>query len=173
MARTLERAGAEILVMACNTAGAFAPAVAAAVGVPLLDWVDEAVAAIAERDPAIRRVGLLATSGTVGIGLYQRAFATRQIDVIVPRRPEQESVMAAIYGPHGVKAGAGDLSTAVTAVESAGCGLAEDGADGLLLACTELSVLFADHRPRWPVATYDAAQLVAERLIIMAGGRLK
>lgn len=173
MARTLEQAGAELLVMACNTAGAFAPQVAAAVGVPLVDWVDEAATGVAAALPALRRIGLLATNGTVASGLYQRAFGRRDVDVIVPPAQAQEQVMAAIYGPAGVKAGPANLVAAREQVESAGRDAIAAGAEAILLACTELSVLFAAHAPGWPVPAFDAAQVVAERVIVLAGGRLK
>jgi aspartate racemase len=178
MARRLEGAGAELLVMACNTASAFAPRVAAAVGVPLLNWPDEVARGILARRPQTARAGVLATTGTIATGLYQRAFGGHGVAVLVPDAPAQEQVMQAIYGPEGVKAGSGDWRTARAQVLSCGEGLAEAGADVLVLACTELSVLFAPgpdgaRAAAWPVPTYDAAQVVAERVVELAGGRLR
>ncbi len=174
MARRLEGAGAELLVMACNTASAFAPRVAAAVGVPLLDWPDEVAHGVLARQRGIGRAGVLATSGTIASGLYQRAFGRHGVEVVVPDARHQELVMQAIYGPDGVKAGTTDLTAARARVLAGGQTLVDDGAQALVLACTELSVLFATGAATaWPVPAFDAAQVVAERVIELAGGRLK
>lgn len=170
MARRLEGAGADLLVIACNAANAFVPRVAAAVRVPVLHWIDEVAAGIAASEPAVRTVGLLATSGTVAAGHYARAFARHGIAVAAPGAPAQERVMAAIYGPGGVKAGATELCAARAHAEYGAYDTIEAGAELILLACTELSLLFATHRPAWPVRTVDAAQVVAERLVALAGG---
>src|SRR5581483_6798076 len=84
MAQRLEGAGADLLVIACNTANVFVSAVAAAVRVPVLHWPEEVADAIAARDPAPTAVGLLATSGTIAGGLYARAFARHGLSVLAP-----------------------------------------------------------------------------------------
>jgi aspartate racemase len=174
MAQRLERAGAELLVMACNTASAFAPRVAAAVGVPLLNWPDEVATGVLTRQPGLTHAGVLATTGTITSGLYQQAFGRHGIDVVVPATPQQDLVMQAIYGPAGVKAGSPNMSAARDQVTECGRALARSGAQAIVLACTELSVLFATGgAPSWPAPTFDAAQVVAERLIDLAGGRLR
>jgi aspartate/glutamate racemase len=51
-------------------------------------------------------------------------------------------------------------------VTACGNALADGGAQSLVLACTELSVLFASGAaPEWLVPAYDAAQVVAERVV--------
>jgi aspartate racemase len=173
MARSLEQAGADLLVIACNTAHAFAAQVAASVRVPLVNWIEEVTSATTARQPGLRRIGLLATNGTISSGLYQEAFASHDVQVLVPDRAAQGRVMEAIYGPAGVKSGSTDLGAARDATEAAGRALVERGAEAILLACTELSVLFAGRSPNWPVPTFDAAQVMAERVIILAGGEVK
>jgi aspartate racemase len=173
MARNLEQAGAELLVIACNTAHAFAAQVAASVRVPLVNWIEEVTSAMTARQPGLRRIGLLATNGTIASGLYQDAFSNRDVHVLVPDRVAQGQVMDAIYGRSGVKSGSTDLGAARDATETVGRTLVERGAEAMLLACTELSVLFAGCRPRWPLPTFDASQVMAERVIILAGGEVK
>ncbi|MDB5059709.1 MAG: aspartate racemase family [Chloroflexi bacterium] len=172
MAQRLERAGADLLVMACNTANAFIHDIAASVHVPVLHWIDEAVAGTFASEPAIRKVGLLATDGTLASGLYARAFERYGVDVIVPGPSSQRRVMAAIYGPTGVKSGYQDLRSARNDVELSGQETIDGGADVVLLACTELSLLFAEQPPRWRLKTIDAAQVVARSIVARAGGRL-
>ena len=171
-ARLLEASGAQLLVMACNTAYVFAPQVAAAVGVPLVDVPQEAAAYIRARMPSIRRVGLLATTGTVRSRLYQLAFAAQGIDALVPSETDQRDlVMEAIYGEKGVKSGA-DLGLPWRLVQEAGQRLVDHGAEAVLLACTELSVLFADTVSPWSPPVFDVAQVAAERVIALAGGEV-
>lgn len=172
MAQNLEAAGADLLVMACNTAYAFAPRIAASVGVPLIELPVEAARAIAQQIEGIRQVGLLATTGTVAAGIYQRALSAEGIAALSPDEAMQGRVMEAIYGPQGVKAGA-DLAAPRALVETAGHSLVKRGAEALLLACTELSVLFGDQASAWPVPVFDAAQVAAERVVGLAGGRVK
>ncbi len=172
MAQTLERAGADVLIMACNTAHAFAPQVAVAVDIPLVELPREAAVAVAGHLPGVRRVGLLATTGTVVSGLYQRALAAQGLESVVPDHVVQERVMDAIYGPLGVKAGA-DQRQARHMMEEVGAALVAAGAQALLLACTELSVLFADSPLPCGAPVVDAAQVAVERVIRLAGGRVR
>jgi aspartate racemase len=173
MARGLERAGAQMLVIACNTANVFAPQVADAVRIPIIEWAAEAARGITQSQRGIRTVGLLATTGTIRSRLYQNAFAPHAIDVITPPPPEQDRVLTTIYGPAGVKSGAADLHAARQLVRGVGSSLAADGAEALLLACTELSYLFPHRDPTWAVPMFDAAQIVAERVIVLAGGKVR
>jgi aspartate racemase len=171
MARRLEGAGAELLVMACNTAHAFYEEVAVAASVPLVDLIDAAARGVAAQVPGIRRVGLLATDGTLLSQVYERAFARQDVDVILPDAGAQVRLMETIYG--AVKSGARDLGPARDTVLTLGQGLVDAGAQAILLACTELSVLAAQEPLCWPVPTFDAAQLGAEDVIRRAGGRVR
>jgi len=173
MARGLTKAGAELLIMACNTASAFVPQVAASVAVPLLNWVEEASIGVASNQPSLRKIGLLATTGTVMSNMYQRALALQGVSVVVPSQPMQEQVMDAIYGTCGVKAGNTNLQLARHLIDAVGVYLQELGVEGILLACTELSLLYASQIPSWFLPTFDAAQIVAERVVTLAGGSLK
>lgn len=168
-AQRLVAAGAELLVMPCNTAAAFFEEIQLAAGVPLLDWIDAAVDRL--EDTGVRRVGILATTGTIEIGLYQRRLEGRGIASMVPDSPGQKAVMDAIYGDHGVKAGVVDDVT-----RKAILGVAEDlanrGADALVLACTELPLAVPEGDAEWPVPVVDPASAVARRVIQEAGGRL-
>ena len=91
----VEAAGADVLSMPCNTAHAFFDEVARAVDLPVLHMVqigtDAAVSTGADR------VGLLATDGTLELGLYHDAAAERAIEIVTPEEPVQERVMTALY----------------------------------------------------------------------------
>jgi aspartate racemase len=170
MARRLEAAGADFLVMPCNTASAFTALIQDAVAIPVIDWAAETAKGVVTGTSGAKRVGLLATRGTIEAGIYHRTFEDLGVQILTPPEPHQEQVMNAIYGPRGVKAGHADLACARIEVDAAGQALVDAGADAVLLACTELSVLFAAHEPRWSAPTFDASQIVAEHVIARAGG---
>ncbi len=141
MARGLVAAGAELLVMPCNGAHAFADAVReAAPGVPFLSLIDATVAATLARTPDVRAVGLLATDGTLSARLYHDAFERAGVAALTPSEIEQRTVMAAIYA---VKAGAAseERRAALRAVAERLC---QAGAEALINACTELPLLLRE-----------------------------
>ena len=87
-ARLAEQMGAGDLAYPCNTAHYFlhrAPAELAP-RVPLVDMIHETVAEVAASD--LRRVGLLATTGTTSTRLYQEAFEAKAVSVVVPQHLE-------------------------------------------------------------------------------------
>jgi aspartate/glutamate racemase len=91
----LQQMGASHVVYACNTAHYFVPAVIRACSqrsllqVPIIDLIDAAVAVAA--DAGLRRVGLLATTGTREVGLYQEALRKKQIEVLLPSTDRHRS----------------------------------------------------------------------------------
>ncbi len=125
MARRLYAAGAEALVMPCNTAHAYAEAIAPAVPIPFLHMVNLA----ARR--ATGRVGMLASPATARIGLWERALAG---PVLWPK--DLEAVLAAI---RAVKAG--DTQTPRSTLAAAADDLRGQGAETLLIGCSEFSLL--------------------------------
>lgn len=135
MALRLEHAGADVLVMPCNTAYSFAGAISAAVAIPLLDWpviaIDECVAAGAER------IGLLATDGTIASGVYEKALRHPGARFVRPDEATQAESMDVIYA---VKA-SGATAEAAERLDALTERMLAEEADVVLLACTELSVL--------------------------------
>ncbi len=79
-ATRLRDAGATIGLIVCNTAHAFLPALRDHVALDFLDMIAETAARVATDYPEVRRVGLLATRGTIEARLYHRAFEARDIE---------------------------------------------------------------------------------------------
>ena len=124
-ARSLERAGAELIAMPCNSAHAYLAAIRKAVRVPVLDIMEEVAAAAAARTPRPRAVGLLAAPGTIRARLYHRALGARGFEVVDTTPVEEAGVEAAIKA---VKAG--DLGAGVRRrVREAAAALIRRGAD--------------------------------------------
>jgi aspartate racemase len=129
MARDLAAAGALALAMPCNTAHAYAAAVRGAVPLPFLDMVAATVAAL----PQGIRLGMLASPAVRMAGVFDAGLAARGI---VPVWPADEGPALALI--RAVKTG--DTGGAARA-ELARQADALDGADHLLVACTEMSLL--------------------------------
>ncbi len=159
-ARNLERAGADFLVIPCNTAHHFLDRIRESVRIPVLDITE----VVAQRAAGLSTVGLLATRATVVAGLYQKALARHHTRVVVPSPARQELVDRAIFH---VKAG--DLGPHVRAwVREAGRELVGAGAQALVLGCTEIPLVVEAHQ--WPVPVLDSTALLAEAAVREALG---
>lgn len=159
-ALNLERAGAEILGIPCNTAHAFLADLRTAVGIPVLDMIGEAATRALELFGEGTVVGLLATDGTLRTRLYHDALEGVGLVAMSPSGAGiQYAVMDAIdsvklHGPtedaHGaLGAGVRDLTS--------------NGATAVIAACTEVSLVFDRYPPdlRW----LNPLQVLAEALV--------
>lgn len=154
--------GADLIAMPCNTAHHFLPAMQETTSVPIVDMIGETARDIARRHGAGRTVGIMATRGTIACGLYQRALRKAGLSAAVPAETEQDRLMEAIYGPEGIKAGA-PAPGPRTLLREVAAALVEQGAEILLLGCTELPlVLDADDLPV-PMAASN--QILAEAVV--------
>jgi aspartate racemase len=168
MARRLQMMGAELLVMPCNTAHVFANDIARAVDVPLVNWIEQVVDFIAADSEPPAAVGLLATTGTVRAGLYQRSFERAAISTVVPHEPEQRLLMETLYASRGLKAGWPDQPALIEIARR----LSDRGAEAFLLACTDLAAAQLDRRLD-NIRVYDSVTIVAERTVQLAGAGLE
>lgn len=159
MAAGLARAGADFVVMACNTAHAFEADIRAALAVPFVSMVEEACDACSRQWPAAQRIGVLATRGCIDAQLYQRAFLARGRDAFGLAPHSQQTFMQLLY-----RIKRGDVSDEVrAAMRALAASLADDGADVIVSGCTEVPlVLSASDAPR-PVL--DATSNLAQRCV--------
>ncbi|NEX92127.1 amino acid racemase [Caulobacter sp. 17J65-9] len=147
MAQGLERAGADFLVMPCNTAHAFQAEIEAATRLPFVSLISETVKATRAERPDARRVGVLATSGCLTAGLYPKAFAAEGVDTVVPEGELLERFMTLIYA---IKAG--DTGPAARAEMAAiGQALVDQGAQALIAGCTEVPLVLGAHDAAVPL----------------------
>ena len=137
-ARALGRAGADLLVMPCNTAHAFESDIRAAVQIPFMSLIDETVSATRAQHPQLRRVGILATSGCLQAGLYRDAFARFGVETLEPTGPALERFMAALYD---IKRGRKEAARAVMLALAKD--LVAEGAEALVSGCTEVPLVLS------------------------------
>jgi len=161
-ARNVEAAGADLIVIPCNTAHYFFQAIQAAVRVPVVHIMQEVAGAASRRFPRIGRVGLLATRATVATGLYQDAFRPLGAEVVVPDERGQEVIDRLIYA---IKAQGVDdaLRSAGVAV---GRGLNRAGAEAMILGCTELPLVLGEDTLGLPIL--DSNLILAEVAVRLA-----
>jgi aspartate racemase len=158
MALGLVRQGADLLAIACNTAHHFHAAIQAAVPVPLLNMIALTAHRVAELNPPVHTVGLLATPGTIQLQLYHRHFEDRGITVITPNELEMRSFMSIVSG---VKLGSGDPG-ARTGMAVLAQSLLDRGAEVVIAGCTEVPLVLSAG-PGMPVV--DPTQVLAESIV--------
>jgi aspartate racemase len=160
MARRLEGAGAEALAMPCNTAHHYAPAIRAAVSVPLIDMVALSVAHAATLAGPGGTVGILSSPAVRRIGLFDRAFAGAGLTPIYPQ--DDAAMLAAI---RLIKA-QGATPAARSALTTASAELAAQGARVQMIACTEFSLISEAVDPE--VQAFDTLDRLVEGILAFA-----
>ncbi len=161
MARRLEAMGCGALAMPCNTAHAYADDIRAAVAIPFLDMVDLAATALAAHLPEGGRVGMLGSTALRNVGLYEGPLGLRGLDVVYPAR--QAELMVALKA---FKRRADDPQ-ARASLHAAALDMVAEGAEALLVACTEFS-LATDALPS-TVPVVDALDALVAA-VVEAGG---
>jgi aspartate racemase len=137
MAQRLEVAGADMLVMPCNTAYVFASSIIEAVDIPLLSIIDVTIDAILQSDATVRNVGVLATDGCLRASVYQDALQERSLTPVLPEGDELAELMVLI---NAIKAG--DKSDAVAAaMRNLADALISRGAEAIVAGCTEIPLV--------------------------------
>ena len=136
-AQALERAGAQCLVLCTNTMHKVAPAIEAAVGIPLLHIADPTAQAI--KAAGLQRVALLGTRFTMEQAFYRERLEQRHcIEVLIPDEAQRADVHRIIYEElclGQVLDGSRDTYRAIIA------SLVARGAQAVILGCTEIGLL--------------------------------
>ncbi|MFE4360751.1 aspartate/glutamate racemase family protein [Kitasatospora sp. NPDC056800] len=157
-ARSLEAAGADLLLICTNTMHKVADQVAAAVSVPLLHLADTTAAAV--RAAGLRRVGLLGTAFTMEQDFYRGRLAAGGLDVQVPQADSRALVHRVIYEELCVGLVREESRAAYRRVIGE---LVAGGAEGIILGCTEIELLV---RPEdSPVPVFPTTRLHAEAAV--------
>ena len=168
--RALKRGGADFAVMPCITAHYYYPQLARSAPLPVLNLLEETLAAVKKLKPVPGTIGLIATTGTVRTRLVSDLFEPAGIRVIVPSAREQRQVMTAIYGRRGIKAGfsEGPPRWAIFGVARA---LVRRGAKAVLAGCTEVPLVLRSGD--LPVPLIDPMAVGARAAVRRAGARPK
>ena len=158
-ARVLERAGAAFIVIPCVSAHYFLDGLREGVDIPVISIIEEVVAEVEIKVPDAKRIGLMATTGTIRAGLFQNRLREIGVEVLVPSSEDQENlVMSAVYGESGIKAGF--LSSEnKEKILRASRALIGRGAQGIIGGCTEVPL--AVQQRDMEVPFFDSLDILA------------
>jgi len=154
-ARRLERGGADFVVICTNTMHRVADQVQAQIQIPLLHIADATAASI--RSQGLKRIGLLGTRFTMEEEFYKGRLVDKHgLDVIIPDDEEREIVHRVIFDElvlGQIKPASREQYVRIIAH------LAGEGAEGIILGCTEIGLLVGDQDS--PVPLFDTTRIHA------------
>lgn len=160
MAKGLETAGADFIVMPCNAAHAFADRIRDAVSIPLVSIVDVTVDACREHGV----IGVLATRACLDAGMYQAALETAGLDAVLPDEAEVAELMRLVMA---IKAG--DQSEPVArGMQSLAGALVGRGAKAIIAGCTEIPLVLTSDLLDVPLVA--STDVLAETTVSIAAG---
>ncbi|MEG0098748.1 MAG: amino acid racemase [Citrobacter sp.] len=145
----LEDAGAECIVIPCNTAHFWFKELKDACHIDLLSIVETTMNEVENCGKS--RIGLLATNATLYMGLYQKGIESLGLSCISPDTTGQEKVMESIYCLK-----AGDIKRAQELMNEQAEILFSRGAEVIVLGCTEVPVILADAVKQLPDKYIDS-----------------
>ncbi len=163
-ARKLEEAGADFIVIPCNTAHHFISELRGNVGIPILHMIELTAKKVTKDFLQVKRAGLIATVGTVKSRIYHRCFAEVGLNILTPSDNLQQAAMDAIY--KNIKAG--DLNGGRDILLRVADSLVQGGARIVICGCTEVSLVLKDGDIAAPVV--DPLQILAETAVEIARG---
>jgi aspartate racemase len=163
-AQRVEAGGADFLLICTNTMHRLAPEIQSALSIPLLHIADAAAAAIKKQ--GLHRVGLLGTKYTMEQDFYRGRLKEHfGLDVITPDSASRAAVNDVIYGElvrGEIKDSSRDAYVAI--IDR----LVGEGAEGVILGCTEIPLLIKPEHVSVPI--FDTTRLHAEAAVEMALG---
>jgi aspartate racemase len=148
-AKTLEKSGADFIVLPCNTAHVFIDALRNSVNIPVLSIIEETVKILKSR--GVVKVGLLATPATIKNKLFDK-----RISLVKPNKINQKQmglIINDILRNKNIDKNRTELLTIINSVAKK--------SDALLLACTDLQLLIPEKEING-VAVFDTMQILAD-----------
>lgn len=172
-AKFLENAGAARIAVPCNTSHYILMEIQKDVNIPIMSMIDMAVNKVEKdirkkefNDSHEMKVGIMATDGTVEMGLYQKALSQKGFQWVIPDRDVQSRVMEIIYDnvKKGIEVPDGEFAVIDDFFRKSGC-------RKVILACTELSV----YKMQKGLDDYyvDAMEALAEEVILSFGKKIR
>lgn len=160
-ARNLERAGADFIVICTNTMHKVAPQIREKIRIPILHIAEATAEALLEK--GITKVGLLGTKYTMTQEFYKNKLTEAGIAVVIPDAEGVERVNDVIYGELCLgKIRKESRAAFLEIIEQ----LAAEGAQGVILGCTEIGLLVRQADTSMPV--FDTTQIHAEKAAQLA-----
>lgn len=161
-ARRVQNGGADFLLICTNTMHRMASEVQGEVDIPLLHIADATAEAI--KDSGIQRVGLLGTKYTMEQDFYKgRLISQHHLDVLVPDEGDRKIIHEVIYKELCLGTVLEKSKNEFARVID---DLAQQGAEGIILGCTEISLLVKPSDSALPL--FDTTRIHAEKAVEFA-----
>ncbi len=165
-AQSVERAGADFLLICANTLHKLADTVQANIRIPLLHIADATAAQV--KQAGFQRVGLLGTRFTMEKDFYRsRLTNVHGLEVVIPNPADRDMVHRIIFDELCVGRRLPESRAAMATIMGR---LVDQGAEGIILGCTELGLLIRDGDSRVPL--FDTTRIHALAAVDFALGRV-
>ncbi len=152
----LERAGADCILLCSNTMHKVSPQIEAVLSIPFLHLADATARAVKERK--YTRVGLLGTSFTMEEDFYRGRLTAQGLDVLVPEQNRRREVSRIIFDE--LCCGQVVEESRITYLKTID-DLAEQGAQAVILGCTEIGMLVKSPQSSLPLVDTTAVHVEA------------
>lgn len=164
-AKKLEKYGVDFIVITCNTAHYFYNEISKAVNIPLINIIEETIKYAKATNH--KKLGILATTGNIKTNLYQNMCEKYNMEYLVLDEERQSQVMEIIYDDikSGKPANMNKFNDIVNYLKENNC-------DGVILGCTELSILKNDNNLNGDFYI-DSLEVLARETIVRSGKKLK
>ncbi len=161
VAKKLEQAGADCVLIGANTMHKIADTIQSAVTIPVIHIAEEVALSIKEK--GLSRVALLGTRYTMQLDFYKDKLAAKGISTIIPNEAEIETINTAIYTEMGK-----GVFTPATKTKFLGIirRLIDEGAEGIILGCTEIPILIKQEDCAVPV--FDTTRIHSQAAVRFA-----
>lgn len=155
-AKRLEKAGADFIVMPCNSLHVFIGEIRKAVNVPVLSIIEETVKFIKAKN--LKRIGIVSTSATIQNKLYETAFTEEGIEFVAPDDFQQAKMGKYILNLVSGQQNNRDREGLIEIIND----FENKNVDCIALACTDLQLLIPKH-PTMPI--FDTMKILADATV--------
>ncbi len=152
-AKRLEKAGADFIVMPCNSLHAFIKEIRNSVKIPILNILEEVIDFLKEKN--ISEVGLISTSITIKRNLYKEYLSSSNIGLFIPNKTQQSELGKIIHRLVLNKYIKSDRNKLLNIVSD----FKKRGVKHVILACTDLQLLMPH---KTDLRVYDTMKIFVE-----------
>lgn len=161
--QTLQRAGADFITIPCVTAHYFLEEIQDQTSLPCLSILDETTQKMKNWPTELTKIGLLASSGTIKTGIFQSELDQLGLETVLPTVEEEDLIMGVIYALKDTT-GAHDRLRLRNIINSVLNRMSNATNQGIVLGCTELSLLFPE-QTKQPIPLFDPLNILAQAAI--------
>ena len=163
-AKKLEKWGADFVIIPCNTSHFFISNLRAHLNIPIVSMLEETVLYVKSEFSMIKKVGLLATTGTIQSRIYHDVFSNANIEIIhLDQDDQEELVMKAIYGPSGIKSG--DKDNSKKFLLKAVSLLKEKAVEIIIMGCSEIPLVL---KQKGVPLLVNPTNILAKKAVLLA-----